>query len=181
MDMPYDIHVSLIKFDREKYSVVPLMKYIDMQSYQDCAVDNVHKLGMSYFGVRSAVPISESLRKEEFCGIQDKDPGKWQADVKGTFHNLYCCFRNLKPKHRMNLEHVGIRQLHCSHCGNHRTLCECQWHVPPEDEDGNECVMFYSTRLFGDGKNRIVCSGPESEAAGNKNWIVFSDGICQRR
>jgi hypothetical protein len=52
------------------------MKYIDRQSYQDCAVDNVHKLVMSYFGVRSAVPISESLRKEGFCGIQDKDPGE---------------------------------------------------------------------------------------------------------
>jgi hypothetical protein len=79
----------------------------------------------------------------------------------------------------MNLEHVGISQLHCSHCGNHRTLGECQCHVPPENEDGNECVMVYSTRWFGDGKNRIICSGPEIEAVGNKNWIVFSDGICQ--
>lgn len=142
---------------------------------------NVHKLGTSYFGVRSVVPISESLRKEGFTVFKITILAKWQADVKGTFHNLYVCFRNLKPKHRMNLEHVGIRQLHCSHCGNHRTLGECQCHVPPENEDGNECVMVYSTRWFGDGKNRIICSGPEIEAVGNKNWIVFSDGICQWR
>jgi hypothetical protein len=125
---------------------------------------NVHKLGTSYFGVRSVVPISESLRKEGFTVFKITILAKWQADVKGTFHDLYVCFRNLKPKHRMNLEHVGIRQLHCSHCGNHRTLGECQCHVPPENEDGNECVMVYSTRWFGDGKNRILCSGPP------RNW-----------
>jgi hypothetical protein len=91
----YDIHVGLIKFDREKHSVVALMKYIDRQSYQDCAVANVHKLEKSYFGVRSVVPISESLRKEGFTVFKITILAKWQADVKGTFHNLYVCFRNL--------------------------------------------------------------------------------------
>jgi hypothetical protein len=166
--------LAIIKFDREKHPIAPLMTFEDYQYVENDGVAELYDLGQHYFGVKYAFPIQSS-----FTVFQPEDPN---SDPIFEEDDEFCKFNGLNPKNRMDLEHIGIRGLCCTFCGqSDRWRCDIRGcdrvrgRIGPGGYEETENIIFYSPAWFGDGKNSLLCSGPE--VAGQKSWLIFSDTI----
>lgn len=181
--------LTIVKFDREKHPIVPLLKFQDYQYYGDPYPAELDELGEHYFGVKSAFPFPmawisffDPEDKDSFPIFEDEnDEKKWKR------------YNNLKPQSYMNLEHIGIRELCCTYCGQGSggfglpvgCMCDIRFgghekgpdRVGPGGDEGNEEIIYYSPAWFGgdsNGQSELV-SGPEG--AKEKSWIIWLDEI----
>jgi len=104
-----------------------------------------------------------------------------EDEWRGEHWDFASRYGRLKPKSPMVLEHIGIREVCCSLCGQISDACRCYFeHDMKEElghdgEDEDECLLYYSPAWFGNGKNRLLCSGPDDKDV--KSWIIFADTI----
>ena len=173
---------ELFRFDRAaNHPIVPLLRFEDWQYYElDDFPATLHELGCRYFGVESvlACPLGRGS-SFSFWGPEDEDSEPRCEDGFGNY--LQWC-KGLEPRTpRMNLEHIGIRKLGCTSCGQSHG-CTCSMfrrnadYVGPGGSEGNDSIIYYSPRWFGDGKSSLLCHGStDANNPEQKTWIIFDD------
>lgn len=176
------LELEIVKFDRVKHSIAPLMTFKENQYVYDPEMASLHDLGRHYFGVKQAFPVKVSSRWSSLSSFTIFAPENPSSDPVFEDDSGLLRYNGLKPKNPMNLEHIGIRKVCCTFCGGDDESCECALpfggevpgRIGPGGYEGNEHIIYYSPVWFGNGKNRLLCSG--SRDARN-SWLVFKDTV----
>lgn len=178
------LELKIVKFDRAKHSIAPLMTFKETQYVYDPEVASLHDLGRHYFGVKQAFPINSSSRWPFLSSFTIFCPKKPSSDPIFEDESGLLRYNGLKPKNPMNLEHIGIRKVCCTFCGRgdeESIACgppfgsEVPGRIGPGGYEGNEHNIYYSPVWFGNGKNRLLCSGSSRDA--RNSWLVFKDTV----
>ena len=184
-DCEVTLHVDIVKFDRDTHPIAPLMTFEARQFGKDMSPACIHELGKHYFGVKCAFSLQSFDARCNCFFVKAPDDPVGLPVIDDNFHCLLIRFSEKTPKSRMNLEHIGIRNICCSYCGRdshcvcHPQIFDADDYVPrfapkwigPGGESGYGHIIFYSPTWFGNGSNRMLCSGPEGQAG--KTWIIF--------